>query len=610
VTQSSSKVLSPIADRDLLVMGGMLGFGAAMLVVNAELVLAAGIAAALLGAPLQLTPPDGWIATGMRIVADADDPGRRLAPPWTALAGHPILYWAVAVLLLGLTAAAATPVVGLAWRRWGPTPAGHATRREIRRELSVAAARRTAQWTRPGLPAEDRVRAPLEEVAAPLHRGPAGVMCSPLTSPTGTIAPTQTGKSRGDLVHKALGSPGGLLCSTTKPDLLEFAALARTRRRMAGPVLAFDVTGTTRWPAQVQWSPIAGCHDLRRAYQRAHTMVEAAAVNLTEVNSGNDRVFRERATMVVAAYLLAAELYGCGVGALVRWAIGKPPSTEPADLLEPHYPELARNLRAEIGMVAQTSDAVWLSVRRVIEPFLDPNLLALCSPRAGHGFDARTHIAQGGSLFLIAGQHQAAHAVPVLTALAEHWLTTAQQMALQYPTRRLDPPATAVLDELPNATPIPQLPDIISDSAGRGVIVHWAAQSVAQLEDTFTPVRARQLLDNTTTMSIWGGLKDERTLQWMSTLTGHREQMRWQQHSEALMAPGRTSLGTETVPTYRPGEVRTLDPGRVLVIHRNLNPILARAVDVGQRDDWRQLRRDVEQVRAGYIDVDAEGFAS
>ena len=76
------------------------------------------------------------------------------------------------------------------------------------------------------------------------------------------------------------------------------------------------------------------------------------------------------------------------------------------------------------------------------------------------------------------------------------------------------------------------------------------------------------------------------------------------------MAPGRTSLGTETVPTYRPGEVRTLDPGRVLVIHRHLNPIRARAVDVAQRDDWPQLRRDVEQVRAGYIDVDAEGFAS
>lgn len=609
MTQTGPRLLSPMADRDVLVMGMLLGLVSVLLVVNAELVLAAGIAAALLGGPLQLAPPDGWIATGIQIVTAPDDPGRNLGPPWTTLAGHPVVYWAVAAVLVGVSTAAVTPPIILAWRRWGPTPAGHATRREIREQLSLEAARRTAAWTRPGLSARDREQAPLEEVGAPLHLGPIGPMCSPLTSPTGTIAPTQTGKSRGDLVHKALDAPGAVLCSTTKADLLEFAGLARTRRRGGGPVLVFDATGSVPWPAQLRWSPISGCRDLRSAYQRAHTMVEAAAVHLTEANSGNDRVFRERATMVLAAYLLAAALHDRGVGVLVRWAIGKPPSTEPADLLEQHYPELARNLRAEIGMVAQTSDAVWLSVRRVIEPFLDPTLLDLCTPLPGQGFDARAHIAQQGSLFLVAGQHQAAHAVPVLTALAEHWLTTAQQMALQYPTRRLDPPATAVLDELPNATPIPQLPDIISDSAGRGVIVHWAAQSVAQLEGTFAVSRARQLLDNTTTMSIWGGLKDGRTLEWISTLTGHRQQMRWQQHSEGLLQPGRSSLGSETVPTYRPGEVRTLRTGRVLVLHRNLDPILARAVDVSKRPDWQQLRRDVDEVRAGDVDVDAAGYA-
>jgi hypothetical protein len=472
VTRSGPKLLSPVADRDLLVFAALLGLAAVAMVVNVLLVLAAGIAAALLGAPVQLTPADGWIATGVRILADADDPGRHLGPPWgSALAGHAVVYWVVAVVLLGLATAAATPVVGLGWRRWGPTPAGHASRRDIRRELSLPAARAIARWTRPGLSDRDRARAPLDQVAAPLHRGPIGLMCSPLTNPTGTLAPTQTGKSRADLVHKVLAAPGALLCSTTKPDLLEFAALARTRRRHAGPVLVFDATATTSWPAQLRWSPIAGCRDLRTAYQRAHTMVEAAAVHLTASNSGNDRVFRERATMVVAAYLLAAELHGRGVGALVRWAIGKPPSGEPADLLEPRYPQLAHNLRTEITMVAQTADAVWLSVRRVIEPLLDPNLADLCSPRPGHGFDAARHITQNGSLFLIAGQHQAAHAVPILTALAEHWLTTAQQMALQYPTRRLDPPATAILDELPNATPNPQLPDVISDSAGRGVLI-------------------------------------------------------------------------------------------------------------------------------------------
>src|SRR5581483_7773423 len=175
---------------------------------------------------------------------------------------------------------------------------------------------------------------------------------------------------------------------------------------------------------------------------------------------------------------------------------------------------------------------------------------ALCSPPPGAGLDATRFIREKGSLFLVAGQHQAAQVVPLLTALADHWLTTAQDLALSCPNRRLDPPATAVLDELPNATPLPELPDIVSDSAGRGVIIHWAAQSLAQLEDTSGATRARQLLDNTTTLTTFGALKDSRALEWLSTLTGHYDRPRLQHHNDAFMAPGRTSIGTETVPAY------------------------------------------------------------
>ena len=110
-------------------------------------------------------------------------------------------------------------------------------------------------------------------------------------------------------------------------------------------------------------------------------------------------------------------------------------------------------------------------------------------------------------------------------------------MAFGFPTRRLDPPATAVLDELAGATPIPSLPASVADSAGRGVIIHWAAQSLAQLNDSFGPEPARLLIDTTTLISLWGGLKDSRTLEWASTLCGHYERRRYQSHSDAMFAP-------------------------------------------------------------------------
>ena len=144
MTRSGPRLVSPVADRDLLVFAALLVLAATAMVVTVLLVLAAGIAAALLGAPLQLTPTDGWITTGVRILADADDPGRQLGPPWgPALGGHPLVYWMVATVLVGLATAAVTPVVGLGWRRWGPTPAGHASRARppgLRRRWRVRAA--------------------------------------------------------------------------------------------------------------------------------------------------------------------------------------------------------------------------------------------------------------------------------------------------------------------------------------------------------------------------------------------------------------------------------------------------------------------------------------
>ncbi|MGH4010018.1 MAG: type IV secretory system conjugative DNA transfer family protein, partial [Pseudonocardiaceae bacterium] len=113
----------------------------------------------------------------------------------------------------------------------------------------------------------------------------------------------------------------------------------------------------------------------------------------------------------------------------------------------------------------------------------------------------------------------------------------------------------------------------------------------------------------TTTLSVWGGLKDQRTLEWVSLLAGHHDRLRYQQHSGGVLRPGRTAVGTETVPTYRPGAIRTVQRGRVLVIHRTLPPILARTVDVAKRPDWSSIRTDIQTVRAGVATVSPTGYA-
>ncbi len=600
------------ADRDLRLLAALAAVLLGGLCLVAVTMLGAAVTTGLLGGAWQIPGTNTWMSGLIGLLTNPGQPGSGLGAPWSsALSASPVAYWLVTTVLFGLACGGVVAVAMPMWRRFGPTPPGHASRADIRAELSLAAARRTAAWTRPSLDRPARQKADLAEVGVPLHRGPNNqVLCTPMENPTGAFAPTQSGKSRTDVVHKALAAPGALVCSTTKPDLIEFAALVRTRRPNAGPVLVFDTTGEVQWPAKVRYSPVTGCRDFNTARRRAETLVDAAAVGL-ENTGGNDKIFRERAKTVVQSYLLAAAHAGRGVGDLVTWAITKPPDQEPVKLLrECGFAELADNLKAEIGMVAETSDAVWLSVRRVIEPWLDPRLRELCSPAPGHEFDPRSFIGNQGSLFLVAGEHQAAQVRPVLTALVEDILTTEQELALAYPSRRLDPPATNVLDELYDATPVPRLPDILADSAGRGVLVHWAAQSLAHLDTLYEENGRRQLLDNTTTLTLWGGIKDQKTLEWVSTILGYHDRLRHQQQSDGFLGVGRTSVGTESTPTFRPGAVRTLERGRVLVIHRHLLPIKARTVDVSKRADWDTLRADVEAVRNGQAPVDARGYAT
>lgn len=583
-----------------------------------------GIAATgwLLGG--DLVWPD--LATAVRVWFTASGGGDAgLTGAWSVVAGSPGLLGAVTTGLVGAAVAILVTVGLLCWRRWAPGPDGHAHREQLRREFSLEAARRSAARTRPSLSPAERRSGAGPEVGIPLYRVRGQPLWAPFTNLTGTLAPTQSGKSRMDLVHKVLDAPGALLCSTTKLDLVEFAALARSRRPTAGPVVVYDATGRLDWPAPLRWSPIEGCEDQQEANRRAFTLVEAAAVRVEAGGAGgagNDRVFRERAVVVLTAYLVAAAVSGAGVDALRGWAT-EPPSDDtagprrrlPADprpveiLREAGRKELAANLSAEMALDPRTASAVWMSVRRVVGAWTDPRLRDMCSPSPGRGLNVRRLIGQGGSLFLIADQQQAAEAVPVLTALAEHWMRTAQEMALDYPARRVDPPVTIVFDELANGTPVPGLAQVVSDAAGRGVVIHWAAQSLAQLERIFGSVGYREVLDNTTSLSVWGGIKDDRTLGWVSELCGTRERMRSQHHAEGLFSGGRSSVSTETTPVMRAGEVRNLPAGRVLVLHRGLPCFIAHVVDVTRRRDSDELAEDVDTVRGRVaIPIDEHGY--
>ncbi|WP_410585502.1 type IV secretory system conjugative DNA transfer family protein [Amycolatopsis sp. lyj-108] len=596
-------------DRDAALMGLIIAALILILALVAAINTAAAVTCGVTGSGWSWPPFPAWLPNAGRIIVAPASPGAHLREPWaSALDDNATVFWAITAVLVALIATAVVALAIVGRRRWRLVKPGHATRRDMRKTLSPRRARVTAAWTRGDLTKQERKAAGLTEVAVPLHRGPNHqLLVTSLENPTGVIAPTRSGKSRTDLIHKVLAAPGALYASTTKPDLAEWAMLARTRRPDAGPVLLCDATGTVHWPARVRWSPITGCHDPSVALRRAETLIEASSLGLRETG-GNDKVFRGRASIVLQAYLLAAADHQRTVTDLVSWAITKPADQEPVELLSARYPNFAYNLASEIGMVAETSDAVWMSVRRALEPFMNPAIRDFATPPPGEELDIQDFLLRKGSMFVIAGEHQAPQARPVLTALGEQVVTTAQDLALEQERRRLEPAATMIFDELFDGTPVPRLPGLIADTSGRGVLIHWSAQSRSQLDELYGEHGRRQLIDNTLTLTVFDSIKDDKTLEWLSTLAGHHRRKTYQQHSDGWFGAGRTATGAEDALTYRPGAIRTLDKGRVLIIHANLRPILGRTVDVSRRQDWDQLNADVDAIRSGNAQITTDGY--
>ncbi|HXW80811.1 MAG TPA: hypothetical protein VEJ84_15010, partial [Acidimicrobiales bacterium] len=114
---------------------------------------------------------------------------------------------------------------------------GFASRRQLRDEASVAAARRRAPQTRPSLGGGRRL--PASEVGYPLGRSVRGRtdLWPSWEASLRLVAPPGEGKTFRALAPVLRQHPGPALATSTKADLYELTATARHRR---GPVFALD----------------------------------------------------------------------------------------------------------------------------------------------------------------------------------------------------------------------------------------------------------------------------------------------------------------------------------------------------------------------------------
>ncbi|MEV6558293.1 TraM recognition domain-containing protein [Nocardia sp. NPDC051756] len=378
--------------------------------------------------------------------------------------------------------------------------------------------------------------------------------------------PTGAGKTWRVAYQRVCDAPGFALVTTTKADLV---AATITHRAQRGKVAVFDPEELTGWPAGVRWSFLAGCTDPDTAIRRA----DAAARAMPLEGTRNGAYFEQKASTVLRCCLHAAATANYSIRDVRVWISARTNRT-PVDILSQTLPDWASELEQILGSSSESTDDVLAAAARLLEPLASPKLLAAIDVELSKSFDVEPFVLSGANTLYLVSRGSSRSMAPFVAALAAEVHHVADRASQRMPGKRLDPPVRLVLDETNNVAPIPDLPQIMTDSGGKGICVWAFAHNQDQNELRWGSEGGRVLAQSAPAMLILPGLRGTDELAAISRLIGERRS--WE---ASLHQGGRTyQLHDDTV--LRADEIRELPSDHGLLLYRNAPACLLRLPSV------------------------------
>jgi len=541
------------------------------------------------------------------VFAHAGHPYRPFSRTATGMVTSPWAYWAIFAVL---TVAAGTVTAYIVARlgRWGAkTHAGFASASTIRRVASGRAAAAKRNQTRPDLAGQRHLHD--SQFGYPLGRaitsGGVAMRASWETSLI-TFGPPGCGKTFRLLVPILRDHPGPAIVTSTKVDIFEATAVARSAG--SRPVWVLDPEGMAPGGYPVRWSVVRGCEDTRTAERRAAALI-AGAPGGTTLDTGNSAFFKTSALSVLKTFLHAAALGGRTIVDVQRWCRGD--YSEPEAILagrgDPLVDPAGQLAQHTIG-AEETTSGVMRYVENTLACFSHRTVIDLCTPDPDEDFDMAGFLAAKGTVYLLGKGERLSSASALTTAFAEELLFIAGDVvAPAQPGRRLTPPLLACLDEAPSVAPIPTLPLQLADARGRGIVVIVSAQSPSQLRDEWSEHEAETMFNASTVKVVFGGLSVDGDLAWLSELAGKRFVLI---HTRQSGPDWRTQLSSQwhEAPVLRPDEIHTLAPGHALIMFAATAPVVAELPLIFDTRHGKQVAADTQTMAARNDQARAEAL--
>lgn len=422
---------------------------------------------------------------------------------------------------------------------------------------------------------------------------------SPYDQSLRVVGPMGSGKTFRFLARVLRSAPGPVLATTTKPDLFELTAAARTKR---GPVVVLDPQGVVPGQEPLRWSPIHGAHDTEVAELRARGFVAGAP----DGGSGDESssFYRDQAATLLACLLHAAALDGASLRDVLRWA-RRLDDPAPRSILDHHPgagPQWADMLLTVTSGDDRTVGNTKSTLSRALSCFAHERVVDSIDVDERKATDIEELLDANGSLYLLGKDSPHSTVSPLVTAIAEDVLDQAEKLAFTKPTRRLDPPLLVALDEAANIAPLPSLRQRVADGRGRGLSVMYFVQAWASAVARFGKHNAAELNGFTNNTLVFGGSGETDFLEDLEKRCGKTRVVRTSATSgRSPQMPGTHSTSEDWEPTFQSWQIAQLnkDAGEALLLAGNLPPVITRLPLLSEDDDWPQIEEEVTQIRQG-----------
>ena len=366
------------------------------------------------------------------------------------------------------------------------------------------------------------------------------------------IGPPRSGKTRGVVVPNVLAAEGAAVSTSTKPDVM---AATLARRRRSGPCWLYDPTGTVTLPPGVEplrWSPLCAAGSWDDAVRTAGTIVGAA-----RDRTGEAAHWTERAEALLAPLLHAAALTDSDMSTLVS-EVNRRDAGPARAVLEAAGAELALDLLTGVTASEERElSGIWSTASGTLAAYRTS--AALDTTREPN-WDPEAFLASGGTIYVCAPADRQKVVGPLVAGLVDQVRATAYA---HHAASRQSSPVLLALDEAANIAPLPELPALVSEGGGQGVLTLVCFQDLSQ-------ARARWGTAADGFMSLFGcklvlaGVGDVATLQAVSRLCGDEEVRVRSSTRHGLRQSGGWSSRRQSRLT--PEQVRRGRAGQALVI--------------------------------------------